>query len=246
MWQKSMMRKMWYVCTGATFFVLTLYFVQFVMFDIPMFSKEQDDWGSFGSYASGTLGPLFAFLAYLGIREQISQQRYENTEQQKQKALEDHLHRTKETFEKLYIKSCSSILPLECFCNLTLKNVTKYELSRQLSNVDTLTIIDDIIDAGRLLQGTEFVYKNYLYLIEQSAEHLELDCPLNEHKWVATTTWRGFQKNATFVNIVANKALLDVVIPSQEMFSQEQKELLIYTSKYDEWSKSWGVLGLGF
>lgn len=242
----NMMRNIRYMCVGATILVLTLYFVQFVIYDIPMLSKKQGDWGSFGSYASGTLGPLFAFLAYIGIREQISQQRDVITEQQKQKALDDHLNRIKETFEKIYIQSCSSIVPLEHYCNISLASVTKFELSRQLSNLDTLTIIDDIIDAGRLLHGAEFVYKNYLHLIEQSVEHLDIECPLNEHKWVATTTWLGFQKNAMFINALAQKALREVVNPNQDMFSHEQRELLTYISACEQWEKYWKRLGLGF
>ena len=241
-----MMKKMWYVCTAIAAVVLTLYFVQFVLVELPFFSTDQSDWGSFGSYASGTLGPLFAFLAYLGIREQISQQRDTIIKQQEQKALDEHLNRIRETFEKLSIQSQSSVLPLEKFCDITLDKTTKYQLSRQLTNVDTFTIIEDIIDAGRLLQGAEFVYKNYLHLIEQSVEHLDIECPLNEHKWVATTTWRGFQKSAMFINILALKALRDVVILNQEMFSNEHRELLIYTSAYERWAKHWERLGLGF
>ncbi|PSV17504.1 hypothetical protein C0W59_04285 [Photobacterium kishitanii] len=240
------MRKMWFVCTVTTFLVLTLYFVQFVLVDLPILSTNQSDWASFGSYASGTLGPLFAFLAYLGIREQISQQRDAIAEQQERKALDDHLNSIKETFEKLSIQLQASVLPLENFCNIALKKATKHQLSRQLSNVETLTVIEDLIDAGRLLQGAEFVYKNYLHLIEQSVEHLDVECPLNEHKWVAITTWRSFQKNAMFINILAIKALREVVIPNQEMFSQEYQELLIYTSAYERWAESWERLGLGF
>ena len=243
---RDMMKKMWYACACVTFLVLTLYFVQFVIYEIPMFSNKQDDWGSFGSYASGTLGPLFAFLAYIGIREQVSQQRDVINKQQKQKALDDHLNRIKETFEKIYIHSCSSIVPLERYCNISLANLTKFELSRKLSDIDTLTIINDIIDAGRLLHGAEFVYNNYLHLIEQSVEHLDIECPLNEHKWVATTTWRGFQKNAMFINFLAQKALREVVNPNQDMFSYEQKELLMYISAYEQWEKCWKRLGLGF
>ncbi|MBS4693247.1 hypothetical protein BJP23_17175 [Aeromonas veronii bv. veronii] len=240
------MKKMWYACACVTFLVLTLYFVQFVIYEIPMFSNKQGDWGSFGSYASGTLGPLFAFLAYIGIREQVSQQRDVITEQQKQKALDDHLNRTKETFEKIYIHSCSSIAPLERYCKISLANFTKFELSRKLSDIDTLVIIDDIIDAGRLLHGAEFVYKNYLHLIEQSVEHLDIECPLHEHKWVATTTWRGFQKNAMFINVLAQKAIRDVINPNQDMFSHEQSELLTYISACERWEKNWKQLGLGF
>lgn len=241
-----MMRKMWGVCTAITAIVLTLYFVQFVLVDIPLFSTDQSDWGSFGSYASGTLGPLFAFLAYLGIREQISQQRDAILKQQEQKALDDHINRIKETFEKLSIQSQSSILPLEKFCDTSLETMTKHQLSRQLINVDTYTIIEEIIDAGRLLQGAEFVYKSYLHLIEQSVEYLDVECPLNEHKWIATTTWRSFQKKAMFINVLAQKALRDVINPNQEMFSNEQKELLLYTSAYENWEKYWKHLGLGF
>lgn len=69
--------KKWIYIFGCVLCIimLSLYFIQFNVYDLPLLSNSQGDWASFGSYASGTLGPIFAFLAFWGIKEQLSEQK---------------------------------------------------------------------------------------------------------------------------------------------------------------------------
>ncbi|OEE67484.1 hypothetical protein A1OO_17205 [Enterovibrio norvegicus FF-33] len=240
------MKKYWALIGLLSFVVLALYFVQFNVVEIPAFSSKQSEWANFGSYIGGTLGPVFAFLAYLGIREQLAEQKRAIDLQSVQRAFDTNIASIKETFERFNLQSASSVEPIEKYLNVSLNTSVKSELSKALRNSDTFDILDDIIDACRLLQGAGFVYKSYLFLIDESSASLKVDCPLDEHKWVAITTWRTFEKRALFLYLLAKKAKTEVTEPNQEMFEREHRELLIYITAYEGWEKSWESIGVGF
>lgn len=225
--------------------VLGIYYFNFNVHDVNTLSNEQGDWGSFGSYFGGVVGPILAFLAYVGVKEQIKIQQSIIEQQNATKALEDHLSRVKESFERLVRITNEALLPLEKRIGISLSDTLTSDLGVLATGIDLPHSLDDVIHAGRLIQGAEFVFKSYLALIEESSKHLAVKTPLNEHKWVAIVTWREFEKKALFIN-----CLMKVVKPFTEsnpdIYSEEHKEVLIYIAAFELWEEHWKRMGLGF
>jgi hypothetical protein len=209
-------------------------------------SNDQGDWASFGSYFGGVLGPFLAFLAYLGVREQLAEQKKLIDKQNEDAAFNVHMERIRESFENVDILSQESLKPIELHLGIELGALLKPNIKKHINDANSLDIIDDAIHAARLIQGAEFVYKRYLGLIKQTTEHLSNDYPLNEQNWSATLTWRQFEKRAYLLHLLLKKIDRDLVKLNIEMYEYENKEILIYLSAYETWKKQWQMLGLGF
>tara|TARA_R110001583_G_scaffold157301_1_gene309212 strand:+ start:2291 stop:2968 length:678 start_codon:yes stop_codon:yes gene_type:complete len=225
---------------------MSLYFVNFNIFSFPFLSSNQSEWANFGSYIGGTLGPLLAFLAYLGVREQLSLQRKAMDKQVEDKAFDDHIGQVKESFERINQLSIESVMPLECHLGIDVQSSLTSELQKVSAEASSIHILEDIIHASRLIQGAEYIYRRYLYLIEQSASSLNEDCPLNEHKWNAGVTWRQFEKRATLINSLAIKANRELIEPNPDIYEHEQKEILMSIGAFEGWAREWKTMGLGF
>lgn len=63
------LRFFWLVGVAATisFGLLGIYLYKFGSFTDPTLAAHKGDWGTFGDYIGGTLGTLFAFLAFIGV-----------------------------------------------------------------------------------------------------------------------------------------------------------------------------------
>ncbi|QIR05271.1 hypothetical protein [Salinivibrio costicola] len=225
--------------------VLGIYYLNFNVSEVSSLSKDQGDWGSFGSYFGGVVGPILAFLAYLGVKEQIKVQQNLIDQQNSNKALEDHLLRIKESFERLVKLTDEAISPLEKRASINLSETLKGDLEKAASEIDTIHVLDDLVHAGRLIQGAQFVFKSYLALIEESTRHLKIDTPLNEHKWVAIVTWREFEKKALFLLHLMRKAER-FTADNPDLYSEQYKEIILYTGAYERWEQEWKRMGLGF
>ncbi len=225
---------------------MSLYFVNFNIFSIPFLSGTQSEWANFGSYIGGTLGPLLAFLAYLGVREQLLLQRKAMNKQVEDKAFDDHIGQVKESFERINQLSIESVKPLESHLGIDVQLSLTRDLQDISADANSSHILEDIIHASRLIQGAEFIYKRYLYLIEQSASSLSEECPLNEHKWNAVVTWRQFEKRATLINSLAVKANRELIEPNPDIYEHEQKEILMSIGAFEGWAREWKSMGLGF
>ncbi|CAH0539804.1 hypothetical protein VMF7928_02461 [Vibrio marisflavi CECT 7928] len=237
---ESFNRKWLYIAFVVSLIVLILYFVQFNVIHLPHLSTNQEDWGSFGAYVGGTIGPIFAYLAYLGVREQLLTQKKSHQALVSQKALEDHIYRTKESFEHINILSLSSIVPIEKHLNIELANSLKSDLHTSVNNAPINLIIDEVIEAGHLLHGASVIYQRYMFLIDQASRELDIGTPLSEHKWVARTTWALYKKRGVFLSILAKKALNEITSDNQEVYPYEHKELLTLIHNYEHiWDPSW-------
>lgn len=225
--------------------VLGIYYLNFNVSEVSSLSKDQGDWGSFGSYFGGVVGPILAFLAYLGVKEQINIQQKIIDQQNSNKALEDHLLRIKESFERLVKLSDEAVSPLEKIASINLNETLICDLERAASEIDTIHILDDLIHAGRLIQGAQFVFESYLALIEKSTKHLKIDTPLNEHKWVAIVTWREFEKKSLFLLYLMRKAE-PFTAANPGLYSAQYNEIIIYMGAYERWEQEWKSMGLGF
>ena len=220
-------RQFWIFILTATIILLSLYFVNFNVVHIPLFSEKQQDWASFGSYIGGTLGSLLAFLAYLGIREQLSEQRDSIKKQAQDKAFDEHVIRIKESLERTNQLSIESMLPIEKHLGIELAFCLDSELQKVSAQAEPIYILDDVIHASRLIQSAEYIFRRYLYLIEQSAKDLSEACPLDEHRWSAVVTWRLFQKRAKLLNYLALKAEQELLAPNPEVYKHEYQEILM-------------------
>ncbi|MDT3271874.1 hypothetical protein Q4Q54_00035 [Shewanella sp. SP2S2-4] len=225
--------------------VLGLYYFNFNVLEISSFSEDQSDWGNFGSYFGGVVGPVLAFLAYLGVKEQIKVQQQVIDQQSSDKALEDHLLRIKESFERLVRLTDEAIHPLEKQCGILLRETLSGNIEDSVSKVDTLSVINDLIHAGRLIQGAQFVFTSYLALIDESSKHLKVETPLNEHKWVAIVTWREFEKKALFLFKMMKKAQ-HFTKANPSLYSEENVEVVAYIAAFESWQIEWKRMGLGF
>lgn len=239
--------KKWIYIFGCVLCIimLSLYFIQFNVYDLPLLSNSQGDWASFGSYASGTLGPIFAFLAFWGIKEQLSEQKLEIERQAEQRAFDLHINGIKDTFFRVNELSKASVVPLENNFQIRLSDLTKKDLLRVAEGINCLEITDDVIDAARLIQGARFIYERYTYVIDSATRNLKLQCPLNEHLWIVNTTWREFEKRALFLSLLASQIHKDIEFDVNKR-ANEYKEIIIFISAYALWSKEWENLGLGF
>lgn len=85
---EKVLRSSLYIALIASVIVLVIYFYRF---NGPLSSKPED-WSSFGGYVGGVLGPLYAFLAFIGLLETLRQSRI-------QRELEGLLHGIQQ-FEK--------------------------------------------------------------------------------------------------------------------------------------------------
>ena len=65
----ELLKKLLWFATLITFLVIILYFLNFH----EGVSKSSSDWADFGAYVGGVLGPLYAFLAFVGLLETIRQ-----------------------------------------------------------------------------------------------------------------------------------------------------------------------------
>lgn len=226
--------------------MLLLYFVHFNLFFIPFLSREQSVWASFGSFIGGTTGPLVAFLAYSGVRQQLKEQRSSYQKQVEALAFQQHVERIKDTFERVNILSIESVKPLENHVQLTLETCLSSDLKSAASKAKPNQILQDVMHASRLIQSAEYVYKQYLHLINESGKDLSLSTPLNEHRWCAIATWREFEKRAKFINYLAQKAENELLKDNPEFYRNEREEILMCINSYESWERDWKIMGIGF
>lgn len=236
----------WIVIFIASILIVSLYFYNFNVSNLNWLSNDQSDWASFGSYFGGVLGPFLAFLAYLGVREQLAEQKKLIDKQNKDADFNVHMERIRESFQSVDMLSQESLKPIELHLGIELGVLLKPNIKKHINEANSLHVIDDAIHAARLIQGAEFVYKRYLVLIKKTTEHLSNDYPLNEQNWSATLAWRQFDKRAYFLHLLLKKIDRDLVKPKIEMYEYENQEILIYLSAYETWKKQWQMLGLGF
>ena len=185
--------------------ILLLYFVHFNLFLLPFLSDKQSDWSNFGSFVGGTTGPLVAFLAYSGVRQQLKEQRLSYQKQVQAIAFQQHIERIKDSFDRVNVLSINSVKPLEAHVNLNLDTCLTSELKGAASKSEPFVILQDVIHASRLIQSAAFIYQLYIHLINESTKDLQQETPLNEHRWTAIATWREFEKRAKFINYLAIK-----------------------------------------
>jgi hypothetical protein len=226
--------------------MLLLYFVHFNLFLIPFLSHEQSDWANFGSFIGGTTGPLVAFLAYSGVRQQLKEQRLSYQKQLEALAFQQHIERIKDSFEKIKVLSINSVKPLEKHVQLNLDTCLTSELKEAASKSEPLVILQDVIHASRLIQSAAFVYQQYIHLINESTKDLLQETPLNEHRWCAIATWREFEKRAKFINYLAEKAENELLKDNPEIYKNEREEIFMCTGSYDSWERDWKKMGIGF
>lgn len=241
--ERARYSKVFAIFVGVTTFIsLFAYFYSFGGWGAEL-SGVHGDWGSFGSYLGGVLGPLLAFLAYLGVRDQIHNQRKIIDQQRQDKAFEDHLLRIRESFDRLEALTNSAIEPLEAHVGVKLNSALYTELEKAARSAELVHIIDNLIYAAKLLQSAEFVYRYYLHLIDSSAENLNVETALNEHKWVAIVTWRGLEKKSRFISylmIVAERFAKD------NCYDEEYREAVIYNAAFERWEQEWATTNLAF
>jgi hypothetical protein len=226
--------------------MLMLYLVHFNLFFIPFLSYQQSDWASFGSFIGGTTGPLVAFLAYSGVRQQLKEQRESYQKQVESLAFQQHMERIKDSFERINILSINSVKPLEEHVQVNLDTCLSSQLKEAASKSDPLVILQDVIHASRLIQSAAFVYHQYIHLINQSTKDLSEETPLNEHRWCAIATWREFEKRAKFINYLARKAENELLKDNPEIFKYERGEILVCLGAYESWERDWKSMGIGF
>ncbi|OUR73755.1 hypothetical protein A9Q78_02690 [Methylophaga sp. 41_12_T18] len=226
--------------------MLLLYFVHFNLFSIPFLSHEQSDWSSFGSFIGGTTGPLVAFLAYSGVRQQLKEQRESYQKQLESLAFQQHMERIKDSFERVNVLSINSVKPLETHVQINLDTCLSSQLKEAASNAEPFVILQDVIHASRLIQSAAFVYQQYIHLINESTKHLSQETPLNEHRWCAIATWREFEKRAKFINHLAMKTESELLKGNPELYKDERKEILMCIGSYESWERDWKRMGIGF
>jgi hypothetical protein len=223
-----------------------IYFVHFNVFYFPFFSKQQSDWANFGSFIGGTTGPLVAFLAYSGVRQQLKEQRDSVKKQAEDLAFKQHIERIKDSFERVNILSINSVKPLEKHVQINLETCLSSQLKQLASQSSPLAILGDVIHASRLIQSAAFIYQQYIYLINQSTKNLSEETPLNEHRWSAIATWREFEKRAKFINYLAIKAENELLKDNPELYKYEREEILMCIASYENWERDWKKMGIGF
>ncbi|WP_441003410.1 hypothetical protein [Pseudocolwellia agarivorans] len=226
--------------------MLLVYFVHFNLFFIPLFSHQQSDWASFGSFIGGTTGTLVAFLAYCGVRQQLEEQRTSFQKQLGELAFRQHIESIKASLEKINILSIKSVKPLEEHVKINLDTCLSSQLKTSTLKADPLIILQDVIHASRLIQSADFIYKKYTDLIERSTENLSEDTSLNEHFWSAIATWREFEKRAKFINHLAIKTKDELLENNQEIYTNELKEIKLYLIYYEIWNEDWKKMKFGF
>lgn len=226
--------------------LLLLYFVHFNVYYFPLLSQEQSDWANFGSFVGGTTGPLVAFLAYSGVRQQLNEQRKTIKQQAEDIAFKQHIERIKDSFERVNLLSINSVKPLESHLNISLDSCLSSQLKEAASSSDPLVILDDIIHASRLMQSGAYIYQQYIYLINQSTKNLSEETPLNEHRWCAIATWREFEKRAKLINYLALKTEDELLKLNPELFEHERREILMCLDSYETWERDWKRMGIGF
>lgn len=138
-----------------------------------------------------------------------------------------------------------ALKPLEKRIGLSLSQTLSSDLGKLSKEIDMPHSLNDVIHAGRLIQGAEFVFKAYMGLIEESSKHLPVKTPLNEHKWIAIITWREFEKKALFIHSLM-KSAESFTKMNPDLYSEEYKEVLIYVAAYELWEKQWKSMGVGF
>lgn len=230
----------------AVCLILLLYFVHFNLFNIPFLSREQSDWASFGSFIGGTTGPLVAFLAYSGVRQQLKEQKLSYQKQVAALAFQQHIERIKDSFERVNVLSIDSVKPLEKHVQLNLETCLSSDLKNAVSKSEPSLILQDVIHASRLIQSAAYVFQQYIHLINESAKDLSLQTPLNEHRWCAIATWREFEKRAKFINYLALKAENELLKDNPELYKTERKEILMCIGSYESWERDWKTMGIGF
>lgn len=226
--------------------LLIIYFVHFNVYYFPFLSKDQADWASFGSFFGGTTGPLLAFLAYSGVKQQLLEQRQTIKQQAEDIAFEQHLTRIKDSFERVNLLSINSVKPLENHLNINIDTCLTSLLKGATVNSNSLAMLNDIIHASRLIQSASFIYQQYIYLINQSTKNLLVQTPLNEHRWCAIATWREFEKRAMLINWLAIKSERELLKPSPNLYGHERKEIIIFITSYETWERDWKRMGIGF
>jgi hypothetical protein len=226
--------------------LLVIYFVHFNVTYFPFLSKDQADWASFGSFVGGTTGPLLAFLAYSGVRQQLIEQRKTIKQQAEDFAFEQHITRIKDSFERVNLLSINSVKPLESHLNINIDTCLTSHLKDAAVNSNSSAILIDIIHASRLIQSAAFIYQQYIYLINQSTKNLSEKTPLNEHRWCAIATWREFEKRAMLINFLAVKAERELLKPNPDLYEYEHKEILVCIASYETWERDWKRMGIGF
>jgi len=226
--------------------MLLLYLVHFNLFFIPFLSHQQSDWASFGSFIGGTTGPLVAFLAYSGVRQQLKEQRKSYQKQVEALAFQQHMERIKNSFERVNVLSINSVKPLEEHVQINLDTCLSSQLKEAASKSEPLVILQDVIHASRLIQSAAFVYQQYIHLINQSTKDLSEETPLNEHRWCAIATWREFEKRAKFINYLAIKAENELLKDNPEIYKDERVEIFECLGSYESWERDWKRMGIGF
>ena len=226
--------------------LLVIYFVHFNVTYFPFLSKDQADWASFGSFVGGTTGPLLAFLAYSGVRQQLIEQRKTIKQQAEDFAFEQHITRIKDSFERVNLLSINSVKPLESHLNINIDTCLTSHLKDAAVNSNSSAILIDIIHASRLIQSAAFIYQQYIYLINQSTKNLSEKTPLNEHRWCAIATWREFEKRAMLINFLAVKAERELLKPNSDLYEYERKEILVCIASYETWEQDWKRMNIGF
>ena len=226
--------------------LLLIYFVHFNVSYFPFLSKAQSDWANFGSFVGGTTGPLLAFLAYSGVKQQLIEQRKTIKQQAEDIAFEQHLARIKDSFERMNLLSINSVKPLENHLNINIDTCLSSELKAATLNSNSSAILNDIIHASRLIQSADFVFQQYIHLINQSTKNLSEETPLNEHRWCAIATWREFEKRAILINFLAVKAERELLKPNPVIYEPERKEVLACIAAYETWERDWKRMDIGF
>ena len=226
--------------------LLVIYFVHFNVTYFPFLSKDQADWASFGTFFGGTTGPLLAFLAYSGVKQQLLEQRQTIKQQAEDIAFEQHIFRIKDSFERVNLLSINSVKPLENHLNINIDTCFTSLLKDASVNSNSSAILNDIIHASRLIQSAAFIYQQYIYLINQSTKNLSEQTPLNEHRWCAVATWREFEKRAMLINLLAVKAERELLKPNPDLYEHEHKEIMMCIAAYETWERDWKRMDIGF
>mgnify|MGYP005991245643 FL=1 len=226
--------------------ILLIYFVHFNIFYFPFLSREQSDWANFGSFIGGTTGPLVAFLAYSGVKKQLSEQRKETKQQSEDIAFRQHIERIKDSFQSLSLLSVNSVKPLEAHLQINLTTCLSSQIKDFSEKSEPLVILDDIIHASRLIQSAEKVYMQYIHLINQSIKNLSEETPLNEHRWAAIAAWREFEKRAKLIYFLAVKAERELLKDNPEIYKNERQENQMCIGSYEGWERDWKKMGFGF
>lgn len=114
----SKIKRLIYFASGISILVINAYMFKFVPGSFFALSSDGKDWADFGSYIGGVLGPVFAFLAFIGILYALDlQQDQIKLQQDQMKLMKSHL-----SLEELQRLMASASKNIDALLNSTLSH----------------------------------------------------------------------------------------------------------------------------